>query len=399
MVIRYHARAFCVSHEKGPRMSFWDKLKGELIDIIEWTDDRGDTLVRRFERYNNEIKYGAKLVVREGQAAVFVDRGQIADVFQPGMYELHTKNLPILSTILGWKHGFESPFKAEVYFVSTRRFTDLKWGTKNPLMLRDAEFGPVRIRAFGTYEIKVDDPGALIQEIVGTDSFFTTDEITDQLRNIVVSRFADVLGESGIPILDLAANYDELGAFITDRIDREFDTYGLDLTKLLVENISLPPAVEEALDKRSSMGVIGDLSRYTQYQTAEAIREAAANPSGGAAGTGMGMGMGFAMGSQMAQQMGQGAAASHGAPPPVPGAGGTVYHVAVGSQQTGPFPMETMQQQIAAGSITRDTLVWKQGMSAWTPAGQVFELQSLFSATPPPLPGAATPPPVPPASS
>ena len=267
-------------------MGIWDKLRGELIDIIEWLDPTSNTMVYRFERYNNEIKYGAKLVVREGQAAVFVNEGQIADVFKPGTYELETKNLPILSTLLGWKYGFESPFKAEVYFASMRRFTDLKWGTKNPVMLRDKEFGPVRLRAFGTYVMHVTDPAAFIREIVGTEGHFTTEDITAQLRNMIVSRFTDILGESGIPVLDLAANYDELGGFITQRIQDEFKVYGLELTKMLVENISLPPAVEAALDKRTSMGVIGNLQQYTQYQTAEAIREAAQNESGGTAGAG-----------------------------------------------------------------------------------------------------------------
>ncbi|MHC4949267.1 MAG: SPFH domain-containing protein [Planctomycetota bacterium] len=361
-------------------MSIWDKLKGELVDIIEWLDPSRDTVVFRFERYGNEIKYGAKLVVREGQAAVFVNEGRIADVFEPGTYRLETRNLPILATLLGWKHGFESPFKSEVYFVSTRRFTDLKWGTMNPIMLRDAEFGPVRLRAFGTYVVRVSDPGKFIQEIVGTDGHFTTDEITEQLRNMIVARFADILGESRIPVLDLAANYDELGQFITDRISGGFGNYGLEITKMLVENISLPPAVEEALDKRSSMGVIGDLSRYTQYQTAEAMREAAANPSG-TAGAGMGMGMGFAMANQMAQAMVQ---PPTGTPPPLPQA--TSFFVGIDGQQAGPFDLATIRQMVQAGRITRESLVWKQGMASWTPAGGVPELAEAFTVAPPPLP-------------
>ena len=176
-------------------MGLWDKLKGELIDIIEWLDDSRDTLVYRFPRYQNEIKYGAKLTVREGQAAVFVNEGKIADVFAPGMYELQTSNLPILATLKGWKYGFDSPFKAEVYFVSTRRFTDQKWGTKNPIMLRDPEFGPGRLRAFGSFEFKASDPAAIIREISGTDGDFTVDDINDQIRNIVITRFTDALGE------------------------------------------------------------------------------------------------------------------------------------------------------------------------------------------------------------
>ena len=371
-------------------MGIWDKLKGELIDIIEWLDPSNDTLVFRFERYGNEIKYGAQLIVREGQAAVFVNEGQIADVFTPGRYELETKNLPILSTVLGWKYGFESPFKCEVYFVSTRRFTDLKWGTQNPIMLRDPEFGPVRLRAFGTYVARVSQPGDFIKEIVGTDAHFTTDEITDQLRNMIVSRFADLLGESKIPILDLAANYDELGQFVTTKIQPEFGVYGLEVTKLLVENISLPPAVEEALDKRSSMGVIGDLSKYTQFQTAEAMRDAAQN-EGGTAGAGMGMGMGFAMANQMTQAMAPGSPGAPGQaaqpgmqPPPLPTA--VQFHVGENGQATGPFAVEVLTRRIAAGQIARDTLVWRPGMAQWQPAESVPELQSAFAQTPPPLP-------------
>ena len=363
-------------------MGLWDSIKGELIDIIEWTDDSPDTLVYRFERHDNEIKHGAKLVVREGQQAVFINEGKLADVFPPGTYTLTTQNLPILSTLKGWKYGFDSPFKAEVYFVSTRQYTDQKWGTKNPIMLRDPEFGPVRLRAFGTYAVRVTDPAQFLREVVGTSGHFTTDGITSQLRNLIVSRFTDVLGESKLAVLDLAANYDELGDFIRERIKPDFDQYGMDLTSLLVENISLPPAVEEALDKRSSMGVIGNLGAYTQYQAAQAMEKAAENP-GGTAGGGMGMGMGFAMANQMGQAMAQ----QHnvgGGPPPIPQQNS--YHVAVGGQQQGPYDMQTLQQQAQQGTLTRDTLVWKQGMAQWTKAGEVSELQSIFGAVPPPLP-------------
>ncbi len=373
-------------------MGLWDKLRGELIDIIEWTDDSNDTMVYRFERYGNEIKYGAQLVVRESQVAVFINEGQLADVFQPGQYTLQTQNLPILSTLKGWKYGFESPFKAEVYFVNTRQFTDLKWGTKNPIMLRDAEFGPVRLRAFGTYCMRVVDAAKFIREIVGTDGHFTTQEVTDQLRNMIITRFTDLLGESKIAVLDLASNYNELGEFCTKHLGPEIANYGLKLTKLLIENISLPPAVEEALDKRSSMGVLGNLNQYTQFQAANAMEDMANNPGagGGMAGGGMGMGMGFAMANQMGQalnpqtQQQQPQAAAPGGPPPLPNQ--VSFYVAVNGQQAGPFDTATLQQKVAAGQVTRDTLVWKQGMSGWAAAGQVTELSSLFGATPPPLP-------------
>ncbi|MEK6235686.1 MAG: SPFH domain-containing protein [Planctomycetales bacterium] len=375
-------------------MGLWDKLGGELVDIIEWIDDTNDTLVWRFERHGNEIKNGAKLTVRESQAAVFISEGRVADVFPPGMYTLETKNMPILSTLMGWAHGFNSPFKAEVYFVTTRKFTDLKWGTKNPFMIRDPEFGPVRLRAFGNYVMKVAEPELFVKEVVGTDGEFTTDEITKQLRKMVVTRFTDSIAESKIPILDMAANYDELGEFVTKKIAPEFAGYGLELTSLLVENISLPPEVEKALDTRTSMGVIGDLGRYSQFQAANAMTDAAKNPGGMAAG-GMGMGMGFAMANQMGQAMqGQPAAQAPGAPPPIPQA--AAFFVAVNGQQAGPFDVNALSQQAASGTFTADSLVWKQGMAQWSPAGQTPELAGLFAQGPPPIPGSPPAPPSPP---
>src|ERR1043165_6593739 len=190
-------------------MGLFDKLKGEFVDIIEWTDSSNDTMVWRFPRYQNEIKMGAKLTVRESQVAVFVNEGQMADEYKPGRYKLETQNLPILTTLKGWKYGFNSPFKAEVYFVNTKNFTDQKWGTKNPIMLRDAEFGPIRLRAFGSFALKITDAAKFIKEIAGTQAHFTTEEVVEQLRNLIVTRFTDAIGESKIPALDLAANYDE----------------------------------------------------------------------------------------------------------------------------------------------------------------------------------------------
>lgn len=371
-------------------MALWDKLMGEFVDVIEWTDDSSNTLVYRFERYGNEIKNGAKLTVREGQMAIMVHEGELADQFGPGMYELRTANLPILSTIQNWPHGFESPFKSEIYFFNMRQFTDLKWGTKNPVILRDPEFGPVRLRAFGTYVIRIKDPRTLLTEIVGTDGHFTTAEITDQLRNVIVSRFSNALGSSGIPVLDLAGNYDQLGQFITSKIAPEIAAYGIELTKMLVENVSLPKSVEEALDRRTSMGVIGDLSRYTQFQAAEAMRAAAEQP-GGAAGAGVGMGAGLAMGQQMAAAMmggqmasPQAAPAAGGAPPPIPQE--TLYHVAIDGAAQGPFPVSQIGQKIRSGDIARTTLVWCDGMANWQAAAEVTELKPLFTSVPPPLP-------------
>ncbi len=362
-------------------MAIWDKLKGELIDIIEWLDDTRDTMVWRYPRADNEIKYGAKLIVRESQAAAFINEGAMADVFmQPGTFTLETKNLPILAKLKGWKYGFESPFKSEVYFVATRTFTDRKWGTKNPIMLRDPEFGPTRLRAFGSFAIKVGDVAAFLRNVVGTDSRFTVDEIGEQLRDLLVARFADALGESKIPVLDLAANQDDLGKFLTTRLQPDFDVFGLKLVNLVVENISLPEEVEKALDERTKMGVIGDLSRYTQFKTATAIGDAAKNP-GGMAGMGMGVGAGVAMGQQMGAAM-SGAGAS---PPPIPG-GQQAFFVAVAGQQKGPFTLDQLRDEVTAGRIQRGTLAWKNGMPQWAALESIPDLAMLFANVPPPLP-------------
>ncbi|WP_237450020.1 SPFH domain-containing protein [Nocardiopsis alba] len=224
-------------------MSFFDALKGELIDIIEWTDDSRDTIVWRFPRYDNEIKMGAKLVVRESQIAVFVNEGRIADVFAPGTYTLETKNIPILSTLKGWKHGFSSPFKAEVYFVNVRQFTDFKWGTKNPVMLRDPEFGAVRVRAFGGFSARVVDPPLFLTELVGTDPQFRTEEVENYLRQMVVSRLGNALATAAkdIPVLDLASHQDDLGRDLAGRLSRDMASVGLEIPNFNIENISLPP--------------------------------------------------------------------------------------------------------------------------------------------------------------
>ncbi|HEX8177329.1 MAG TPA: SPFH domain-containing protein [Pyrinomonadaceae bacterium] len=275
----------------------------QFIEVIEWLDDSGNTMLYRFPVADQEIKNGAKLTVRESQAAVFVFQGQIADVFPPGFYTIDGGNTPILSKLGAWKYGFNSPFKAEVYFVNTKQFTDLKWGTMNPIMMRDADFGMVRLRAFGIYSIRVKDPRAFIKEVAGTNGKFDTEDIEGQLKRTLVSGFTDALGESKIAALDLASNYDELGVFGRKKLNEEFASFGLELTKFIIENISLPPEVEAAMDKRTSMGVLGDAQRYAQFQAADAMRDAAKNPSGGA-GLGAGLGAGFAVGGAMANALG-----------------------------------------------------------------------------------------------
>lgn len=367
-------------------MGLFEKLRNELIDIIEWIDDDRNVLVWRFPRYQNEIKNGAQLIVRPGQVAVFVHEGRLADVFQPGRHQLSTNNLPILSTIMGWKYGFDSPFRCEVYFVRTTQVTDLKWGTPNPIMLRDADFGPIRLRAFGTYALRCTDAAALIKQLVGTDGKFEADEVGELMRSMISESFAQVLGQSQIAALDLAANYrnmsDTLRKSVVEKVD---DEYGLDVPQLFIVNISFPEAVEKALDTRSSMGVIGDMQKFQQFQMGQAIPEIAKNPAGGVATAGMGIGLGFGVAQQYAQGFAAPAGGPAAPPPPPPPAG---WHVAINGQTQGPFSPE----QLASGGITPETLVWSAGMGGWTPAGQVPALAAIFRrAAPPPPP----PPPAP----
>lgn len=365
-------------------MGIFNTLRNELIDIVEWIDDSQRTLVWRFPRYQNEIKDGARLIVRPGQVAVFVDQGKIADVFEPGSYELDTDNLPILSTLRGWMHGFRSPFKCEVYFVSTRTLTDLKWGTPNPIMLRDPEFGPIRLRAFGNYTLRAIDPKALLRELVGTDGIFESDEVAELLRSVIAASFADVLGEAQIAALDLAAKYGELAEKLRKKVcERIDDEYGLEVPQLQIVNIALPESVEKAIDTRSQMGVLGDMQRYQQFQMAQAITQAAQNPAGGAAAAGVGLGMGFAMANQVAQGLGQQPAAA-AAPPPPPAA--VSWHVTANGQSHGPYTQQQLVQGIQQGQVTAQTLVWCAGMAGWTAASQVRELAGYFAAPPPPPP-------------
>ena len=371
-------------------MGLFKKLREELIDIVEWVDDSRHTLVWRFPRYQNEIKNGAKLVVRPGQRAVFVDRGRIADQFEPGFFTLDTANLPVLSTLRGWKHGFESPFKCEVYFVSTRQITDLKWGTPNPIMLRDPDFGPLRIRAFGTYALQARDPQVLLEQLVGTDGIFEAEELSELMRSFITSSFADLIGEAKIAALDLAAKYSELSDGLRQRVEeRVREDYGIDLPQLIIVNISLPEEVEKALDTRSSMGVIGDMQRFQQYQMGQAMTAAANNPAGGGAAEGMGLGVGLAMANQMMQGQGGVTMTPGGGgavPPPVPRA--VQWHVAANGQTSGPFAATQLAQQAASGQLDPASLVWTPGMASWTPAGQVPQLAALFAQAPPPPPPA-----------
>lgn len=365
-------------------MSLFKKLKGELIDIIEFLDDSQNTIVHRFERFQNEIKNNAKLIVREGQQAVFISEGKLADVFDPGTYTLNTENLPILSTIKGWKYGFNSPFKAEVYFVSTRNFIDQKWGTKNPIILNDPRFGMLEVRSYGTYTFKITDAGKFIKEIVGTNGTFTTENINEQLRSVIVTRFTDAVGEANLPIETYAANLNELSTAIFGYMQDDFAVYGMDVTKFLIENVSMPEEVKKEIFELSRLNVV-DLNKLTQMKAAKAMEAAANNPSG-TAGMGVGMGAGFAMANQMAQAMGQNANAQNSQPTPPPISGAVSYYVGINGQQSGPFDKNMLKQMAANGQIDPSTLVWKNGMSDWQAASTQSDLNDIWAQTPPPMP-------------
>ncbi len=368
------------------------QIGSQFIEILEWLDDSGDTLVYRFPVYNQEIKMGAQLVVRENQAALFVNEGKAADLFGPGSYTLTTQNIPILTTLRGWKYGFESPFKAEVYFFNTRLYTDLKWGTTNPVMMRDAEFGMIRLRAYGTYAMKIAEPKRFFETVVGTQGLTATEEITGQLRSTILSRLSDAIAEAKIPALDLAAHYDELSAAGKKVLGTEFESFGLELARFFIENVSLPEEVEKAIDQRSKLGVLGDrLGQYTQMQTAEAIGTAAANP-GGLAGAGVGLGAGVAMGQAMSQAMGPGAAGGATAPPPPgaaappPPAGAPRWSLAVGGQTYGPYTDEQMRAMLAAGQVAPTTSAWRPGAAGWAAVSTYAELGAGAAPPPPPPP-------------
>ena len=290
-------------------------IKGQLIDIIEWTDSSSKTMVHKYDMNGKEIMMGAQLTVRESQVAIFVNEGQLADVFEPGRYELQTSNMPVMTALKSWKYGFNSPFKADVYFVNTKQFLDMKWGTSNPVMMRDAEFGMIRLRAFGIYSFRVSDPVTFLKEVFGTSALFTVDGVEGQIKRTLVSGLSDAIAESKIPALDLAANYDEIANYAMQAINPKLAALGLTLCSFVIENISLPEEVEKSMDKRTSMGVLGNLDQYAKYQAAEAMREAANNDGSGMAGMGVGMGAGAAMGQMFAQSLGNTAAP---APAPAP---------------------------------------------------------------------------------
>jgi membrane protease subunit (stomatin/prohibitin family) len=355
-------------------VSFREFVAGELIDIIEWLDESGDVMVSRFSRPKNEIKNGAQLIVRPGQAALFVDQGEVADLFVPGRHELITSNLPVLSTLKGWKYGFESPFKADVVFVNTKQFTNRKWGTANPVIVRDPALGPVRLRAFGTYAVRIQDPAKLVRELVGTNSVFIIDEIADQLRDLVVAKVSATLANDNVSVLDLAAQYAELGNRVLEHVAPQFTQYGLEISQLVVENVSLPAEVEQAIDQRAKLSVIGNLDQYMKLQSADALRDAARNPGGGA-GAGVGIGMGAAMAQQAMAPAAPKAATSDDEPPPIPQ---EAWYYVVAGERRGPTDLAGLRQAKTTGAFGPNTLVWKRGMAEWAAAKSVGSLGELL---------------------
>jgi excisionase family DNA binding protein len=276
-------------------MSILDFIKSELLEIIEWTDDSRDTLSYRFPDDDKEIKNGAQLIVRESQMVQFVAAGKYADAFGPGKHTLTTENIPVLSTILGWKYGFNSPFKCDVYFVNTRLFTGNKWGTSNPVMMRDKDFGVVRLRAFGTYDFRISDVPKFLREVAGTDQNFRLDEFADTMRSRIVSVFTEALATAQVPALDVAARYSELGEALLPIINPAMSgKYGLEITSFVLENVSVPPEVEQAIDKRSSMSVIGNLNDYVKYQMGVGMGQGGEGAAAAAAPAQMAIGFGMA---------------------------------------------------------------------------------------------------------
>ena len=277
-------------------MGLMDFIKKELIEIIEWQDDSRDTLSYRWPDDDKQIKNNAQLIVRESQVAQFVYLGQYADTLGPGKHTLSTQNIPVLSTILGWKYGFETPFKADVYYVTTRTFAGNKWGTANPIMMRDADFGVVRMRAFGQYDFKIVNPPLFLKEVAGTDNHFRLDEFADVMRSKIVTVFTEAIANAKVPALDVAARYSEIGNALLPAINPiTTSKYGIEVTAFNIENVSLPPEVEQAIDKRGAMTTIGDMGEYIRYNMANAVGE-------GKAGT-MGFGAEFAVAMGVGQQM------------------------------------------------------------------------------------------------
>ncbi len=367
-----------------------------VFDIIEYMDEGQDEIAHRFpERGSGDFRIGSQLIVRESQAAIFFRDGKALDTFGAGRHTLTTANIPLVTDLIGKVFSGQTPFKAEVYFVTLRELTNMKWGTPQPITIMDPILRMARVTAYGTYAIQITDPQLFVSKIVGTQNLYRTRDIQSFFRSILLTKMIDLIGEMGMSIIQLAAFVEELAAGVRAKSAEEFASRGVTLNSFYVESISPTEETAKAIDAASAMGAIGDMSAYMQYQGAQAMRDAAQNP--GAAGSGIGLGAGVGLGAAMGQMLGQAtvprgggaaqapaAAPAAAAPPPLPQA--STYFIAVGGQQTGPLDMATIQQQIQSGQITADTLVWKDGMANWTKAQDVSEVAGLFAATPPPLP-------------
>ncbi|WP_310772024.1 SPFH domain-containing protein [Mycobacterium sp. Z3061] len=393
--------------EEGTKtMGMRDMIRGEFVDIIEWLDDTNTTLAWRFPRYDNEIKNGAQLIVREGQRAMFVYRGQLADQFTPGHYTLTSENMPILGTLQGWKYGFNSPFRSEVYYVNTRPYPDLRWGTPQPVTVRDPDFKMVQVRANGTTVVRVTDPTVFLRQVLGTQSVVDMDQITELIRRNIALAFNDMVMGTGLGAIDLQGRQVELSDKLREFVAQRVQAFGLGIDAVTM-TISLPEEIQQAMTRGVARGVeesgflnnVGDLNRFEQARRADAMLAAAQNEGGGAAGSAIQAGLGVALGAQMAnaaqpqyqpQQFAATQQPMQGAPPPLPTQ--QLFHFDQGGQPAGPYPVSALRPFVASGQLTRDTVVWTEGMANWAPASSVPVLQSLFS-TPPPLPG--TPPPLP----
>lgn len=369
-------------------MGLFDKLRNEFVDIIEWEDNTGDTLIWKFPRYQNEIKMGAKLTVRESQQAVFMNEGKIADVFQPGMYTLETQNLPILSSLKGFEYGFHSPFKADVFFISTKQFVDQRWGTRNAITVNDERFGMIELRAFGTFAFRIDDGAKFLKEIAGTNSEFSTEEITGQLRSIMVNKFTNTIGKGTITIDQVAGNVEDLSSICQEKLNEDFSSFGLKITKFLIENVSMPDDIKQEIFEYSRLNKI-DIQKLAQMKAAKSIETAAENP--GIGGAGVGMGVGISMGNMVASTLGEATKSTNQTqpqnaltPPPIPAS--VQYFVANDGKQTGPFDLTQITQLIQVGSLKKESLVWKIGMADWSTSSSVEEIAQLFHTIPPPLP-------------
>jgi membrane protease subunit (stomatin/prohibitin family) len=367
-------------------MSLFSKLAGELVDIVEYPDPPPGSLVYRFTRYDNQIKYGAKLIVREGQGAIFVNEGKLAEIFAPGTYTLETRNLPLLSTLLGWKYGFSSPFKAEVYFFTTRPVLNQQWGTQQPITMELPGYGLGEVRAFGQASYRISAPDVFFRQMVGTTGMLTDGGLLAYLRGLVMSQFSQALTASHPTVEQLLGNLDALDDTLQAGINAKLKPLGFELTQFLIESLSLPPALRDEIFEYSRLNKV-DIGKFTQLQAAKAIGDLAKNGTdgGGAGAQGMQLGVGLGVAAQLVKSVGT-AFAQPESPPPLPAGNEQTFHVAIDGKAQGPFAVGKIAELIAGGTVGPDTLVWQPGMAGWEAASAQRNLRQLFPQQPPSLP-------------